>query len=342
VEQKLLSAQTPMDTLMAAGVLLAEHERLTDAAALFERCAQQYPSSFEAKYNLALARIGLAEYSTALEALNSIAPGTADQKAAVQYLTGKIFVATNHLEEAQKSLANAYAQHPGEENYALDLALLYIRSAAYVPAIEVLRPALAAHPESQELALELALADALAGRYGDAILLCRSLQQQDPGLSAARLIAAFAYCTEKDYKACEGEASAGLTSPHPHPYLYYLRARARWDSDATDHAPILADVSKAIEQIPGCSVCYLLRSSLYEASRDDAAAVADLKKAVEGAAQPASAWYRLSALYRKVGLAAEAADALRHYRSIHDDESNQEVESFRKQFLKGVPSQTVQ
>ena len=223
----------------------------------------------------------------------------------MHYLTGKVFLATNHLQEAQKDLAIAYAQRPGEENYALDLALLYIRSAAYVPAIEVLRPASAAHPESEELAIELALADALAGRYSDGISICRRLEQQDPALPVTRLIAAFSYCTEKNHKACEAEASAGLASPHPHPYLYYLRARALWDSGATDHTQALADVSKAIEQIPECTACLLLRSSIYEALEDDRSAIGDLKKAVEGAAQPASAWYRLCVLYRKLGLAGQ-------------------------------------
>ena len=255
VEQRLISAQATRSTLLAAGVLFAQHDRLTDAATIFEKCAHEYPSSFEAKYNLALTRIGLAKYPAAFEVLNSISPVTADQKAAVQYLTGKAFLATNHLQEAQRYLASAYAQRPGEENYALDLALLYIRSAAYVPAIEVLRPAFAAHPESEELAIELALADALAGRYSDGISICRRLEQQDPALPLPGLIAAFSYCTAKNYKACEAEASAGLESPHPHPYLYYLRARAVWDSGAADHTRALADVSKAIEQIPECTAC---------------------------------------------------------------------------------------
>jgi tetratricopeptide (TPR) repeat protein len=149
------------------------------------------------------------------------------------------------------------------------------------------------------------------------------------------LIAAFAYCTDKNYSACEKEASEGLDAPHPNPYLYYLRARAAWDSGSSDHSRMLADVSAAIQQMPGCEVCLLLRSRILEASQNDDLAIADLKKAVESDGQDASAWYRLAILYRKDKMPVDESDALRHYRSIHEDRSNQEVESFRKQFLDG-------
>jgi predicted Zn-dependent protease len=333
LEQKLLVGPASLNTLLAAGFLLAQQERMSEAVAVFERCSQQFPSSFEAKYNLALARIALTQYQSAFDTLNSLSPATADEKAAVQYLTGKIFLNTNHLKEAQEKLASAYAQRPKEENYALDLALLYIRSAAYVKAIRVLEPSLALHPASEDLALELALSQVLAGNYSDGIAICRKLQEQDTTLGVLRLIAAFAYCEQKSFHSCEAEASAGLASPHPHPYLYYLRARAGWDSGSTEHGRLLADVSTAIRQMPACRACLLLRSRMFEASGDNGSAITDIKRAVEGDTQDAADWYRLSVLYRKEGRSDEASAALRHYRSMHDNGSNQEVESFRRQFL---------
>lgn len=341
VEQKLLSGPASLGTLLAAGVLLAQQERMAEAAAIFERCSQQFPSSLEAKYNLALARIAMTQYPKALDTLNSIAPVSADEKASVQYLTGKIFLNTNHLKEAQEQLASAYAQRPLEENYALDLALLYIRSAAYVQAIRVLESSVVAHPGSEDLVLELALSQVLAGNYARGIALCRKLQKQDPPSGIPRLIAAFAYCEQKSFTACEAEASAGLASPHPNPYLYYLRARAAWDAGSTEHSTehprMLEDVSTAIRQMAACRACLLLRSRMFEASGDNGSAIADIKRALEGETQDASDWYRLAELYRKEGRREEATAALRQYRSTqdnrHDNGSNQEVESFRKQFL---------
>ena len=187
LEQKLLVGPASFTALLAAGFLLAQQEKMPEAAALFERCSEQFPGSFEAKYNLALARIALTQYPSALDTLNSIAPVSADEKAAVQYLTGKIFLNTNHLKEAQEKLASAYAQRPKDENYALDLALLYIQSAAYVEAIRVLEPALAVHPASEELALELALSHVLAGDYAEGVALCRKFQERDASIERSTI-----------------------------------------------------------------------------------------------------------------------------------------------------------
>jgi predicted Zn-dependent protease len=326
----LASQDVSLDQLMAAGIALAQQEKMAEAAAVFERCAKLYPASFEAKYNLALAHVALNQYPAAFDTLNSVSPATADEKAAVHYLTGKIFLNTNHLKEAQQNLASAYAQRPGEENYALELALLYIRSAAYITAIDVLQPSLTVHPQSEELKLELALSDVLAGRYAEGLSLCRELQKQDPALSVSSLIAAFSYCAQSNYQACESEASSALASAHPNPYLYYLRARARWDASAV---PDLQDVSAAIQKMPACDVCLLLRGRMFEAAHDNRSAIADLKQAIEVDGQSAAAWYQLSVLYRKAGQPKQASDALKHYRSLHDNGSTQEAESFRNQFL---------
>jgi predicted Zn-dependent protease len=147
-EQRLLSSDASAEMLLRAGALLAQHEMLTDAAIMFERCSQRFPSQFEAKYNLTLARIGLSDYTAAEKALRSISPTSGRETAAVQYLQGKIYASTGHPEEALKSLESACRSNPDEENYVLDLGMLYMRSAAYVPAIHVLEPALIRRPES--------------------------------------------------------------------------------------------------------------------------------------------------------------------------------------------------
>ena len=333
LEQKLLGGAASLNTLLTAGLLFAQQEKMPDAAAIFERCSEQFPSSFEAKYNLALARIALAQYRSASDTLKTISPVNADENASVEYLTGKIFLNTNRLKEAQERLSAAYAQRPTEENYALDLALVYIRSGAYVEAIRVLEPSFIAHPASEELALELALSDVLAGNYSKGIAICRKLEEGDAPLGVPRLIAAFAYCEQKNFRSCEAEASAGLASAHANPYLYYLRARAGWDSGSTDRTRMLEDVSAAIRRMPTCHACLLLRSRMFEAAGDTALAIGDIRKALESDKQNASDWYRLSVLLRKEGRLEEASAALSHYRSIHDDGSNVEVESFRKQFI---------
>jgi predicted Zn-dependent protease len=96
---------------------------------------------------------------------------------------------------------------------------------------------------------------------------------------------------------------------------------------------MLEDVSTAIRQMPTCSACLLLRSRMFEAAGDNDSAIADIRKVLEGDTVNGADWYRLSMLYSKEGRRKEASAALQHYRSIHENGSNQEAESFRKQFL---------
>lgn len=332
-EQRLLAGSESEDTLLNAGATLAQHDMLADAATVFQKCSERFPASFEAKYNLTLAQIGLNNYAAAEQSLRSVSPRSSRQSGAVQYLQGKIYVAAGRPQQAIQSLESAYRSDPDEENYALDLALLYLRSSAYVPAIQVLQPSLAHHPESEDTALELALSDALAGRRADALALCDRLRQSDPNLSTPTVIAAFVNCAAANYQACEAQAAAGLSLPHRDPYLYYLHSEALWNSGSEDRSKMLLELNAAIGKMPACSVCLLLRSRVLEAQNREGEAIADLKAALTHDPQLAQAWYRLSVLYRNTGQSTEAAEAIRHYQTLHQRREDSEIEGLREQLL---------
>lgn len=341
-ERRLIAGNDDADTLLRAGALLAGHDLLSDAAAVFEECSRRFPTRFEAKYNLVLARVGLGEYVAAEKTLDSVSPLPGQETSAIQYLRGKIDYATDRKQEARQNFENAYRSSPDNENYALDLGLFYIRSSAYVPAVQMLQSSVAQHPRSEDLALELALADALAGQQADALSVSHALVARNPDLSIPRVIAAFASCMSANYRACEAEARAGLSTPHPEPYLHYLLAEALWNSGSAGHTYIQDELSKAIEEMPGCGVCHLLRSRVREAEGNGQAAIADLKAALQEDRQLAPAWYRLSVLYRKSGMSKEADDAIRHYRALLTQQANDEIESFRKQLLNSLNGQASQ
>jgi tetratricopeptide (TPR) repeat protein len=332
-EQRLLRGSESENALLNAGAALAQHDMLADAAAVFQKCSERFPASFEAKYNLALAQIGVNDYTAAEQSLRSISPRSSRQSGAVQYLQGKIYAATGRPQQAIQSLETAYNSDPDEENYALDLALMYLRSSAYVPAIRVLQPSLAHHPESEELALELALSDALAGRHADALSLCEKLRQSEPNLATPAVIAAFVNCAAANYQKCETEAAAGLSVPHPDPYLYYLHSEALWNSGSQDRSKILFELNTATREMPSCRVCLLLRSRVLEAQGLEGEAIADLKAALKNDPQLGQAWYRLSVLYRNTGQSTEAADAIRHYRTLQQHQEDGDIEGLREQLL---------
>lgn len=336
VEQQLLAGPASEDTLLNAGAALAQHDMLPDAARVFAKCMQRFPDSFEAKYNLALARVGLNDYRAAEQVLSSASPRSPRESAALKYLKGKVYAATGRPAQAIQFLQAAYKANPQEENYALDLALLYLRSYAYVPAIEVLKASLARHPDSEELSLELALANALAGRRAESLTLCAKLRREQPDLSTPILIAAFVNCAAADYPACEAEAAAGLSRPKPDPYFYYLHSEALWNSSSQNRAEMLSELNAAVSRMPRCSVCLLLRSRVLDGEGNESAAIADLKAALAHNPQLAQAWYRLSVLYRNAGQTEEAADAVRHYRALQQRQEDAEVNAFREQLLGNV------
>jgi len=332
-EQRLLSGNSSADILLSAGALLGQHDMLRDAATMFEKCSDRFPALFEAKYNLALARIGLNDYLAAQKVIRSASPSSVRESAAIEYLRGKIYSATGYRAEARQSLERAYRSNPDNENYALDLALLYIQSSAYVPAIQMLQPSLASHPESEELAIELALSDALAGRQAEALAVCRQLLNRNSQLPTPRLIAAFTYCVAADYGHCETESSLGLSLPAANPYLHYLYAEALWNLNPTATARPLAELDAALKAMRYCRACLLLRSRVFEAMKDYGAAVTDIRTVLQQDSKSAEAWYRLATLCRRVDDARGAADAVNHYRALNEKHTSQEVESFREQFL---------
>lgn len=325
--------QPNLDLLLKFGVVLGENELLPDAEQVFALSAKKFPASFEAAYDLAMAKFALKDFAGALLALDGVPVTSARQKAACQYLKGKIYSSTGRLSEAEKNLDSAFRADPEQENYALDLGMLYIRSQAYVPAIDALQKAAGYHPQSVLLRVELALAEVLAGRRNDALALCNTLLRSHPELAMARLIESFGECLDGNYKGCEMDASAGLALRNPHPYFYYLHAKALWQSGSSDYQRMLADLDTASARLNGCSVCFLLRSKVYEKLSNSKAAVADLKKVTELDPGLAAAWYRLAVVLRRSGQPHEAADALRRYRGVRASASDQEIENFERQLV---------
>jgi predicted Zn-dependent protease len=318
-----------LESLMKTGLSLAEQEKYAEAAQVFAKCAKEHPESFEAGYNLALARFALKEYSPALAALDAVPAAEREEKAARDCLRGKVFLATGRDREGLERMAGAFRMNPADENCALDLGMGYIRAQAYVPAIEVLEKA--PHKDSELLLLELALAQALAGRHADAIRTSSILLKRNADSAMPRLIAAFSYYMDGKYRECAKEASAGLAGSNANPYFYYLRAGAEWKMNAENYAGQSRDLATAAKEVPGCGVCFLALSKVHEKMGDDQAAIADLTSATRLDQTLAQAWYRLSILYRKQGNTAEAEASLKRYHAIKSVESEREQDMFRRQ-----------
>ncbi len=330
----LAEAGLAADALLQAGVNLARHDLYTEAEQVFGRCVKDYPNMFEGYYNLALAELALREYSEALATVKKAPRGSPSDELARTYMRGKIEMALGQDAQAERDLSAAFAAAPEEENFALDLGLLYIREWKYQQAVEFFRKASGFRKNAPYLQLGLALAQYLGGQSLESVETCRALLAVQPDLSPARVMMAFGLYMGGKIGEAEKIAAQGLHDPNPFPYLYYLHAVALLKLQSKDYGGILNDLRLAVREIPRCSLCYLAFSKVHQRMGDQETALADLEKAVNLDPSFAEAWYRLVPLYDQAGRHAEAQQAQRRFEGFKEDKANRETEILRNVFLK--------
>jgi len=156
VEAMLARPHVELDVLLETGAKLADRELFELAQAVFARSVNDYPRSFEARYNLALADFALRRFSEAQTTLDGAQELSKEQKLSRDYLGGKLYDALGQTDLAEKSFLAAFHGAPQQENYALDLGLHYLRRHLYAKALETLKAAATYHPDSIYLELGLA------------------------------------------------------------------------------------------------------------------------------------------------------------------------------------------
>src|SRR5438094_1299191 len=147
--QVLKRDRVPPDVLLKAGLALARRELYSEAAQAFARCVRENPAIFAAHYDLALAEFAQQKLPEARAALDDAPRRSATEELALLYLRGKIESALGRTSEAQHDLEAAFSAAPQQENYALDLGLLYLRERAYSRAEDTFRRGASFNPQSR-------------------------------------------------------------------------------------------------------------------------------------------------------------------------------------------------
>lgn len=326
-----------LDVLLETGVKLAEREYYGPASDVFGRAVRNYPQSFEARYNLALADFALHKFIEAQMALEGLEHVSKDQQLAREYLRGKIYFAIGQNDKAERGLAAAFAGAPQQENYALDLGLFYLHRQLYAKAVATLDTGVKHHPDSIYLTLGLALAQLFGDDPPRAIATCRKALSMDPGFGPARLLLVVAFYMNGENENCVKETSAAISKPAAPPYLYYLHAASLLKLNSKDYMTMLRDLETAIRSIPGCAFCYFEESKVHQEMGQDEAAITDLEALVDRIdPEFAQGWYRLSNLYQHAGRSDDAARALARFRAIKTAQTDRDTEYLRKLFLSAL------
>ncbi len=340
LNQMLEPPHLELGVILEAGARLAQYELFDSARTVFARGVSEYPLSFEARYNLALADFALRKFSEAQTALDGADSLSNEQRLARDYLRGKLYDGLGQTDLAERSLAAAFHGAPLQENYALDLGLHYLRRGLYPKALETLRAGVKHCPDSIYLELGLALAEVLGDNPLKATATCRRILAKEPNLGPARLLLLVGSYLNGEYQECAAETESVLRQPDAPPYLYYLHAASLLKLNSKAYAVMLHDLNQASNGIPNCAFCYLMQSKVHQAMDDNAAAIVDLETLVTRLDPEFSqGWYRLGKLYERSGRQEDASKALQRFQSIKSQQGAREMEYLRKLFLSALGSE---
>jgi tetratricopeptide (TPR) repeat protein len=337
LEEMLARPHLELEVLLETGAKLADRELFEPARAVFARGVSDYPRSFEARYNLALADFALRRFSEAQTALDGAGELSKERQLAREYLRGKLYDALGQADLAERSFLAAFEGAPQQENYALDLGLYYLRRNLYAKALETLKTAAKYHSDSIYLELGLGLAQVLGDDPPRAIATCRRILAKEPNFGPARLLLVVAFYMNGENQNCAAETAAVLRQPGGPPYLYYLHAASLLKLNSKEYAVMLHDLDEANRGIPGCAFCYFVQSKVHQEMGDESAALADLEQLVTRVDPEFSqGWYRLANLYQHAGRQDDAAKALARFRGIKIEQTDRETEYLRKVFLSAL------
>lgn len=340
LDAMLAQPHVKLELLLEAGAKLADHELFELARAAFARGVNDYPRSFEIRYNLALADFALRRFSEAQTTLDGALELSKEQQVSREYLRGKLYDALGQNDLAEKSYLLAFHGAPQQENYALDLGLHYLRRHLYAKALETLKAAAKYHPDSIYLELGLGLTQVLGDDPPRAIATCRRILAKEPTFGPARLLLVAAFYMNGENQNCALETAAALRQPGAPPYLYYLHAASLLKLNSKEYAAMLRDLDEANRAIPGCTFCYFTQSKVHQEMGDEPAAIVDLEQLVAHVDPDfTQGWYRLATLYQHAGRQADSARALERFRSIKTEQTDHEMEYLRKVFLSALGSE---
>ncbi|HXJ92522.1 MAG TPA: tetratricopeptide repeat protein [Terriglobia bacterium] len=336
LDQLLAQPQADSTLVLRVGIAFAQKGLYSEASRAFTRVVNDRPDLFEGHYNLALSELAEGQLHPALEAIEQAPHASEEDVTARLYLRGKIRAALGEGPQAEQDLSAAFAKQPGQENYALDLGLLYLRAHAYTKSESVFARGLKSNPRSPYLLLGLALAQFLGGRTSQSVDAARRLVAAEPDFSPARLLLGFTLYFDGNLDAARRVASDGLALPDPNPYLYYLDAAALLKQHGGEYARILSDLGAAEKALPACALCYVASGKAREEQNDLAGALSDFQTAVRLAPGLSEGWYHLATVADRMGKREQATEARQHFQQMKASEDEREKEMMRDVLLQNL------
>lgn len=154
-------------TELNSGILLGRFHQNDDAIRYFQAALKANPTSDDARYDLAESYFQAANDRAALEQLLQISPD-GQKQASDLGLAGEVYAHLGQYDEAVRSLKQAIAAAPDDDQYYVSLALFRLRAGTPGDAEEIVRLGLSRIPDSAALYWTSGLAAIASGRQQEA------------------------------------------------------------------------------------------------------------------------------------------------------------------------------
>lgn len=231
-------------------------------------------------------------------------------RASAAGVAGLSYESTGQREEAIAHLREAIRLNPAQENSYLALAFLFEKAQRYGDAVNVLEEGRRKLTGSTALLLPLGSNLVRTEQYQAGIEVLRDLLRQSPDEPDAYLRMADAYRKTGHPKQEAGILQDLARRKADYPMIHLLIARAMLNADPADFPAVLEELSLAEKSAPADADVPYLRGKAYAAMDRYEESAAALERAIELNPMDPSPYYQLALVYKKLGKAEQARQAL--------------------------------
>ena len=210
---------------LAAGLILENQNKFTDAEQQYKQAEQIDPSSVDAAIGLSNLYMRGRQLPEAEAQLRKVVAAHPDQPAAKIQL-GRVLAAEGKYEDAIAQLEDAAKQVPNDLSVQRDLADLYFTAGKTEQAAKAYQQLIAAHPNDAELHHSLGQALLKAKKFPEAQQELLTTIKMKPDLGAAYGDLAFAASENKNYPLVIKALDLRAKQLPEIPITYFLRASA--------------------------------------------------------------------------------------------------------------------
>ena len=334
--QKLQALLKPQDPrFFQAATLLALHGEYTLAIPLMEQVRQEFPQSYDANYNLALAYFRSGNPTKAAETLQVLL--AQQPRAEVYNLLATVEEKRQHYLEAVRAYQKAAEMEPGNEDFRYDYANELLQHRTTQEAITLFATGVRDFPRSWKLRLGLGCAYYLAGKFDDAAGVLLETIKLEPNNKLAYFFLGKTYESTESLQPAIREAFKAYLDRNPdNPWAYYhngtiLYLRAQLDPQP-DFRPAKSNLERALLLKPGFAEAYLQLGTILQQEGQLKESIPFLDRAIHSNPKLAAAHYRLAVAYKRLGQVEKAKPEFDVYERLKSgnqaEQEKQEVIQF--------------